>query len=227
MIGDENCLTLNIYKPQTDNVQLLPILFWIHSGGFMQGTSFEGDPKYLMDRDIILVTVNFRQGALGFLSTGDEHISGNMGLKDQSLALKWLSKNIESFGGDSERVTLAGVSSGSASAHYHYLSPMSKGLFSHGISFSGTALSPRYFINNPLMRAKLLAEHVACPTNNIKDMVECLRIRPARDLCEAIKRINVSLQKYRINVVAEIHENIESTPFPIEQKNKAAENLTL
>lgn len=80
-----------------------------------------------MKRDIIIVMPNFRVGALGFLSTGDDVVSGNMGLKDQSMALKWVKHNIHFFGGDSNRITIHGHSSGAICAHLHTLSPMSKG----------------------------------------------------------------------------------------------------
>ena len=159
----------------------------------MDGDSSETDPKYFMDRDMILVTFNFRSGIFGFLSTGDEHIPGNMGLKDQSLVLKWVSENIASFGGDPKRVTLAGCSSGAASVQYHYLSPMSAGLFSNGISFSGGVTSRRYFDNHPLRRAVQLAEAIDCPTNNTLDMIKCFENhQPAYDFYSAYFKIWVN-----------------------------------
>jgi len=82
---------------------------------------------YLLEEDIVLVTLNYRLGALGFLNTGDGLVRGNMGLKDQNLALRWVKENIAKFGGDPNSVVLAGESAGSASVHYHLLSEMSKG----------------------------------------------------------------------------------------------------
>lgn len=80
-----------------------------------------------MDEDIVLVTVNYRLGSFGFLNTGDGVVRGNMALKDQSLALKWVQENIEKFGGKRDDVTIMGESAGGASVHYQMLSPMSKG----------------------------------------------------------------------------------------------------
>lgn len=81
----------------------------------------------MMNKDIVIVIPNYRLGVLGFLSTGDEVIPGNMGLKDQVLALQWTKKNIYRFGGDPNRITLHGHSSGAACVHLHTLSPLSKG----------------------------------------------------------------------------------------------------
>lgn len=84
-------------------------------------------PHYLMDKDVILVTFNYRVGPLGFLSTQDAVVPGNMGMKDQSMALKWIKENIKDFGGNPDSITITGLSAGGASVHYHYLSPLSKG----------------------------------------------------------------------------------------------------
>lgn len=90
-----------------------------------------GNPKkadhLLKHNDIVFVSVNYRVGPLGFLSTGDNVIPGNYGLKDQSRALQWIQKNIAKFGGNPSQVTISGMSAGGASVHYHFLSPMSEG----------------------------------------------------------------------------------------------------
>ncbi|CAL8068472.1 unnamed protein product [Orchesella dallaii] len=148
-IGGEDCLNLNVYIPVLNSNKTedsypngLPILVWIHGGGFSFGdaVTFSG-PKYFMDEPVILVTFNYRLGVFGFLSTGDDVIPGNNGLKDQVLAFKWIQKNIKEFGGDPNKVTIFGVSAGGASVHYHLLSPLSKGLFHRAIIQSGSALA--------------------------------------------------------------------------------------
>lgn len=95
----------------------------------MYGEGAIYDPIHLMDWDMVVVTLNYRLGPLGFLSTGDEVAPGNMGLKDQSYALHWIKNNILMFGGNPDSITLTGCSAGGASVHYHYLSPLSRGTF--------------------------------------------------------------------------------------------------
>ncbi|XP_017882448.1 venom carboxylesterase-6-like [Ceratina calcarata] len=186
--GAEDCLYLNIYVPaeRRTSPQLLPVIFWIHGGAFQYGSGMDMGGKYLMDRDIVFVTINYRLGPLGFLSTEDEVVPGNMGLKDQSLALRWVSENVEWFGGDPKKITLVGLSAGGASVHYQYLSPMSAGLFQGGISISGTALNCWTQTENSLEKAKQLGAFMGCPTGSIRDMVRCLRYRPGKALVEAV-----------------------------------------
>ena len=106
----------------------LPVMFWIHGGGFIDGTSSEHGPHFFMDQDIILVTINYRLGVLGFLNTEDGTVPANNGLKDMILALKWVQTNIAAFGGDPEKVTVFGESAGAASTHFLVLSPAAKGM---------------------------------------------------------------------------------------------------
>ena len=112
-------------------------MVWIHGGAYVKGNNFDlYGPDYFMadsDNPVILVAMNYRLGILGFLSLGDEVISGNMGLKDQSLALQWVQDNIEAFGGDPQKVTIFGESAGGGSVMAHVLSPWSSGLFAKAI----------------------------------------------------------------------------------------------
>ncbi|XP_012525770.2 venom carboxylesterase-6 [Monomorium pharaonis] len=188
VVGAEDCLYLNVYVPVREkerNGTRMPVLFWIHSGAFQFGSGMLFGAKYLMDYDVILVTFNYRLGPMGFLSTEDEVLPGNMGLKDQSMALRWVSENIEWFGGDPQKVTLVGLSAGGASVHYHYLSQLSAGLFQNGISFSGTALTCAAQTENSLEKAKKLSALMGCPTTTSRDMIRCMRYRPARAIVQA------------------------------------------
>ncbi|XP_072763917.1 juvenile hormone esterase [Anoplolepis gracilipes] len=184
--GSEDCLYLNIYVPVREKTEnKLPVFFWIHGGAFQYGSGDLYNAKYLMDDNVILVTINYRLGPMGFLSTEDEVVPGNMGLKDQSMALRWVSENIEWFNGDPKRVTLLGLSAGGASVHYHYLSKMSAGLFKGGISFSGTAFDCWAQTKNALEKTKKLSVLVGCPTTNSREMIRCLRYRPSRTIVQA------------------------------------------
>lgn len=106
-------------------------MFWVHGGAFLVGSSDTKtfNPRYLLDKDVILVTTNYRLGIFGFLSTGDSASPGNYGLKDLVLALKWVQKNICQFGGDPNRVTIFGESAGGVSIDLLALSDATDGKF--------------------------------------------------------------------------------------------------
>ncbi|XP_075216251.1 juvenile hormone esterase-like [Lycorma delicatula] len=188
---DENCLYLNVYSKNLDYKQ--PVIVFFHPGAFysMTGASDWFGPDYLLDRDVVLVTVNYRLDALGFLSTGDKSAVGNYGLKDQVLALRWVQKNINHFGGDPNQVTIAGYSAGSRSVLLHMLSPMSRGLFQRVIAMSSGATNPWAVTKNPLERATKLSRLFNCTTENTKDMVECLRKIPADDITSKFREMRV------------------------------------
>ncbi len=123
---NEDCLTLNIAKPvRSDNSEKLPVVIWIPGGGFLGGSSnlYRLD-KLAHEGQIIVVSINYRVGALGFMPHPSivEGWNGNLGLEDQRLAMQWIKDNIESFGGDQTKITLAGESAGAASTCLHILS---------------------------------------------------------------------------------------------------------
>lgn len=125
----EDCLRLNVYTKNISSLANKPVIVFIHPGGFYEnsGRSDEFGPQYLIQRDIVLVTINYRLAALGFMSTGTKEAPGNNGLKDQVVALRWVKAHIQSFGGDPNSVTLLGYSAGGISVTLHMVSPMSKG----------------------------------------------------------------------------------------------------
>ncbi|CAH1981745.1 unnamed protein product [Acanthoscelides obtectus] len=152
---NEDCLYLNVYVPKDPSEnEPLAVMVYIHGGmfSFNDGTFKSYKPYNFVERDIIMVSFNFRQGPLGFLTTNDSVIPGNVGLWDQNIALKWVQQNIEAFGGDPKKVTLMGHSSGAVSVTFHMLSKQSAGLFSGAIAESGAGIHqpklqsfPKYF----------------------------------------------------------------------------------
>jgi para-nitrobenzyl esterase len=141
----EDCLYLNIWTPALGTAERLPVMVWIHGGGFAVG--FGAEPRYdgahLAAKGIVVVTLNYRLNALGFLAHPEltaespEGASGNYGLLDQIAALRWIQRNIAAFGGDASAVTIAGESGGSTSVCSLMASPLARGLFARAIGESG------------------------------------------------------------------------------------------
>jgi para-nitrobenzyl esterase len=165
----EDCLTLSIWTPAKSRDERLPVMVWIPGGGFTQESGsiplYWGDK--LARRRVIVVTINYRVGLLGFLSHPEltresgRHSSGNYGLLDQIAALAWIKRNVGTFGGDPERVTVWGQSAGSMSVSPLMACPLARGLFQRAIGESGAWLVPpgatrfpeRLFLKEPKSKA--------------------------------------------------------------------------
>ncbi|XP_066272002.1 acetylcholinesterase-like [Branchiostoma lanceolatum] len=185
----EDCLYVSVWQPPS-RPHYGAVMVWIHGGGFVQGSGTgggRGDGRFLAATEhVLVVSLNYRLGALGFLALGTDDAPGNMGLLDQQLALQWVQDNIERFGGDPDRVTIFGNSAGGASAHFHLLSPSSSGLFRRailqsGAAFSGWALTPREVA---MTRGRALASALGCKQPEVRDMVDCLRGSSAEDIVD-------------------------------------------
>ncbi|XP_077401347.1 neuroligin-2a isoform X2 [Vanacampus margaritifer] len=202
----EDCLYLNVYvptedgpltkkhdesaanKPRDEDIRdrrKKPVMLFIHGGSYMEGTGNMFDASVLAAYgNVIVVTMNYRLGVLGFLSTGDQSAKGNYGLLDQIQALRWLNENIGHFGGDPERITIFGSGAGASCVNLLILSHHSEGLFHRAIAQSGTAISSWSVNYQPLKYTKILARKVGCTYSETADLVDCLRRKNFRELVD-------------------------------------------
>lgn len=184
----EDCLYLNVFTPADANpATRYPVLFWIHGGALLVGGSAGYDPSSLVAKGVIVVTVNYRIGMLGFLAhpalsaESPKHASGNYGLMDQQAALAWAQRNIPRFGGDPRNVTIFGESAGGLSVHSQLASPLAAGLFERAIVESGA-----YSLTQPSLAAaeasgQAFATRAGCADQSLR----CLRDLPVSSLLAA------------------------------------------
>jgi len=146
----EDCLFLNVWTPATRPSERLPVMVWIHGGGFVAGTPAEQlyHGEWLARKGVVVVSVSYRLGVFGFLAhpalsaESRQHVSGNYGLLDMIAGLQWVQRNIAAFGGDSARITIFGESAGAIAVSQLCASPLAKGLFRAAISESGGSFGP-------------------------------------------------------------------------------------
>lgn len=190
----EDCLYLNVWVPHP-RPRDATVLVWIYGGGFYSGTSTLDvyDARiFTAEENVIIASMQYRTGALGFMYMGHPDSPGNAGLFDQLLALKWIHENIHHFGGNPNRVTLFGESAGAASVTMHLLSPLSQDYFTRAITQSASAtcewaVLPR---ENMKDRAKTFADMTGCTSAgqqaedsdiDLGSVIECLRRLPPRE----------------------------------------------
>ncbi|XP_075833369.1 acylcarnitine hydrolase-like [Microtus pennsylvanicus] len=173
----EDCLYLNIYTPaHAHEGSNLPVMVWIHGGALVLGMASTYDGSILAaTEDVVVVTIQYRLGVLGFFSTGDQHARGNWGYLDQVAALRWVQQNIAHFGGNPDLVTIFGESAGGTSVSSLVVSPMSKGLFHRAIMQSGVALLPDLISDTHDRVYTTVTNLSGCETMDSEGLVRCLR----------------------------------------------------
>jgi para-nitrobenzyl esterase len=187
----ENCLYLDVATPSLTPARPLPVMVWIHGGGNRAGGGAGAVSSPIVRRGVVLVSIQYRLSALGFLShpaLGAQ--SGNYGLMDQQAALRWVRANIRRFGGDPANVTIFGESAGAQDVGLQLLSPGAKGLFAKAIEESGTpgfGLPPRSLQENERI-GEMIAEKAGAPAH--ADAAQ-LRALPAKALIEAAETTDV------------------------------------
>jgi para-nitrobenzyl esterase len=193
--SSEDCLFLNVYTPRTASTKPLPVMVFIHGGGFTIGAGSQYDAQALSEAGpAVVVTLNYRLGALGYLALkelDDQRPgtpSGSDGIRDQQLALFWVKNNIATFHGDASSITLFGESAGSFSTCIHIVSPGSQGLAQRFIMESGSCIGTGTLIGNQADRYQLsqqLADSL-CPASDggagAASAIDCLRTAKASDV---------------------------------------------
>lgn len=189
--SDEDCLSLNVWTPEMTGLPR-PVMVWIHGGSFTGGSGKIYDARWLVSRaDVIVVTINYRLGTLGFLAhpaLGPPGDVGNYGLQDQQAALRWVRDNIANFGGDPNKVTVAGESAGGMSVCDHLVAPGSKGLFSAAIIQSAPC-GAQADLAKAEQSSIDYAARVGCP--DPKTAADCLRGLPVDKLRKPVTFYNI------------------------------------
>ena len=201
---DEDCLYINVWTPAHSMAERLPVMVWIHGGGFLSGSGADirCDGENLARRGVVVVTFNYRLGIFGYLAhsrlshESESGTSGNYGLLDQIAALEWVARNIQAFGGDPSRVTVFGVSAGSASIAQLIACRKAQGLFSRAILESAGAFRPLCTLQDAELAGSKLGDDVVLLRNlsadalfaRTKDITSQMRglttpraLRPIRD----------------------------------------------
>lgn len=183
----EDCLLLNIFVPHTtDSRKKHAVMFYIHGGGFVTGSSniYVGD-VLSASGDVIIVTINYRLSILGFLSSEDGQIKGNYGLWDQHMAIQWVHDNIRGFQGDPDNVAIFGQAAGADCVLYQALYPGNKGLFHRVIIESGRAINigPLNIGHKSHQVDIVTIAHITgCSQSNVAGILKCLRLKDLRDI---------------------------------------------
>ncbi|XP_059046858.1 juvenile hormone esterase-like [Achroia grisella] len=208
-VGDENCLFLNVYTTNLDGA-FLPVMLYIHGGGFKFGSGnsnlYGGD--YLVEKDVVVVTINYRCGPFGFLCLNTPEVPGNAGLKDMVHAIRWVKENIQNFGGNPGNLTLFGESSGGVATSLLTASPLTKNLISKAIIQSGTALNSWGYQKNPIENAKNLAQILGSDAENVDELLDFLTACSVKDIAEAGEKLSPLELFYKkgINVFSAVIE---------------------
>ncbi|XP_065209767.1 esterase FE4 isoform X2 [Planococcus citri] len=212
--GDEDCLYINVHVPQSEDDKPKPVMVYIHGGGFLCGSGDFYGPDFLMEYDVIVVTFNYRLHVFGFLNLGLPECPGNMGLKDQVLAFKWVRENISAFGGDPGSITAVGESAGAACVHYLMLSPMGKGLFNRAILQSGSALSPWTCTSKQIDHAFQLGKILGCETDDKRELLNFLMEVSPEDLGKAARKLTGQVLQSSILELA-FSPSVENSNLPL------------
>ncbi|CAD6234004.1 GSCOCT00007468001.2-RA-CDS [Cotesia congregata] len=196
--GSDDCLHLNVYTTDLTPEEPRATMVSLHGGAFFWGTGNDllYGPDFLIKKNIVLVTVNYRLGIFGFLNLDDEEVPGNQGLKDQILALKWIKNNIAKFGGDPTRITLFGHSAGAASVHFLSFVPAAQELFHRVILQSGLATVPWASPSQPMTYAATrVARNLGCNDTDTKELIKFLQSVDAVKLADIVHK-TFNPQKY-------------------------------
>ncbi|XP_015363502.1 PREDICTED: fatty acyl-CoA hydrolase precursor, medium chain [Diuraphis noxia] len=177
LVGSEDCLFLNVFTPLKKlNNSNIPVLIWIHGGGFFSGSALQYGPAHLVKNNIIVVTIQYRLGSLGWLTSNVKNLPGNVGLFDMRAAIKWVNEYINYFNGDPERIVVSGQGSGASAATLLTMSDFTKGMISGIFAMSGSPLSAFAVDPVPKQTYKNMTTLLGCDQSVPLEAIRCLQM---------------------------------------------------
>ncbi len=217
----EDCLYLNLWTAASAANEKRPVMVWIHGGGFTGGSGSVPlyDGEEMAKKGVVFITINYRLGIFGFLAHPElskespNKVSGNYGILDQIAALHWVKNNVAAFGGDPERVTIAGQSAGSFSVNALMVSPLAKGLFHRAIGQSGGMFGTNLLIGTDLQNAEISGQKFA-ETLKVKSIAE-LRAKSADELMKANGRSGIVIDGTVIPSASEVFAASAQNDVPL------------
>lgn len=183
IIGDEDCLALNIFTPQMpDESTGLPVILWIHGGGYRYGSAAQYGAEPLIQNRIIFVPIQYRLGTLGILGDGSKEFGGNVAVFDMHAALQWIKEYIKFFGGNPNDIKVMGHGSGASGAMYLASSPMGRSSINGVVAMSGSSLSQYSYDENSTDSTSEIAKVNNCPNGNETELIKCMRDKSVNEI---------------------------------------------
>ncbi|CAI4225969.1 unnamed protein product [Auanema sp. JU1783] len=219
----EDCLFLNIVTPKNMNPEKkYPVFVFVHGGGYEIGDTemigYKNASANFVTKDIIFVSVQYRLGPLGFLTTGTKVNKGNLGLWDLTLSLLFLNEVIPSFGGDPNQITLGGHSAGAAAVSALMFSPHSDHLFNQAVEMSGSVFCEFSMSESVVEESKALIDAVGCTDASEEKVHDCLKERTVDELLDGVEKIGSS--RRHINFI-KFHPHFDNDFFSFSPDNMA------
>ena len=211
--GIENCLVANIFTPTLDTARRLPVMVWIKGKEFDQASVPDLSFRNFVQKEVVVVSLNYRESILGFLCLGTANAPGNAGLKDIIAGLKWVKDNIAQFGGNPNEITLIGHGSGAAAVDLVTLSPLANGLVQKAIAQSGNALAPWAVTRDNLAYALLVADELGHDISSVQQMSDMFMRTSVSALMGVINELDLTDNSLAFAPCVERHELAGVEPF--------------
>lgn len=193
VIGNEDCLLLNIFTPQMpDETTGLPVVVWIHGGGYRYGSAAQYGGEPLTQNGVIFVPIQYRLGSFGVIGDGSRDFSGNLALLDMASAVRWVKDYISWFGGDPNQIKVIGHGSGATAAMVLTSATMARSSISGVVAMSGSSLQPNSYDTEPVTTLNEIVSKHDCTTSNETEIVKCMRGKTVEDIIKVDSELQVN-----------------------------------
>ncbi|XP_058821981.1 carboxylesterase 5A [Topomyia yanbarensis] len=193
VVGNEDCLLLNIFTPQMpDETTGLPVLVWIHGGGYRYGSAAQFGAGPLTQNGVIFIPIQYRLGSFGIIGDGSRDFSGNLALLDMATAVRWVKDYVSWFGGDPNQIKVIGHGSGARAAMILSSAVMARSSISGVVAMSGSSLQPNSYDSEPVTSLNEIVSRHSCSAGNETEIVKCMRERSVDEIIKVDSELQVS-----------------------------------